>query len=879
MEWFQMSADVVLDELKSSRQGISREEAGRRLKEQGKNVIRERKRKKWWRVFLEQFQDLLVWILLGAAIISALTDNGESAVVIGAVLLLNAVLGTVEHERAEKSLESLRALSAPEARVLRKGMPMRIPAEEIVCGDVILLETGDLVPADGRILESSGLQMNESALTGESAEVKKSSEVIRKKEVPLALRRNMVFSGSLVLAGRGMAAVTAAGMNTEIGKIAGLMDRTQEKRTPLEVSLDRFSGKLAAVILAVCVAVFWLDIYRGEPLLDAVMFAVALAVAAIPEALGSIVTIVQAMGTQKMAKEHGIIKDLKAVESLGCVSVICTDKTGTLTQNRMEVTELFCGGRLRPAGEGDALFWLAALLANNAGAEDGTPTEMALRQGAEEAKKAGILKEYDAARYIRVGEIPFDSGRKRMSVCCRDRENGRKTVFAKGALESILPCCSRIRRGNQTGQITKSDEEILKRQAESWSRDGMRVLALACSAQGEGRDQDWERDLIFLGMAALADPLRPETKAAVAAAKEAGIRPVMITGDHPDTAAAIARRAGILEAGGLTVTGSQLDGMDEKELGRRLEEICVYARVTPEHKLRIVEAWQRRGRITAMTGDGVNDGPALKKADIGIAMGQSGTEVSRDAADMILADDNFATIIKAVANGRNVYRNIKNAIGFLLSGNMAGIFCVLYASLRGLPMPFLPVHLLFINLVTDSLPALAIGMEPPEEELLKRPPRSGREGILTFHFVKDLLMQGGLMALSTMAAYHMGLAGSGAGGLGLTGSAGPAGVLQTPEAAAATMAFTTLTLARLFHGFNCRGAHSILRLGLGTNLYSVMAFEAGVLLLAAVLFVPGLQTLFAVADLTLFEIGGVLACAAFPTVLIQAQKILREGRT
>lgn len=906
MEWFQMPAEEVLEKLKSSRQGIRREEAGARLKEHGRNVIRERKRKKWWQVFLEQFQDLLVWILLGAAFVSALTDNGESAVVIGAVLILNAVLGTVEHQRAEKSLESLRALSAPEARVLRDGGSERIPAEEVVPGDIILLETGDLAPADGRILSCSELRMNESALTGESAEAEKSPAIIRDREAPLALRRNMVFSGSLVTAGRGTAVVTATGMDTEIGKIAGLMDRTGEKRTPLEVSLDRFSGRLAAAILAICVVVFWIDIYRGEPLLDAVMFAVALAVAAIPEALGSIVTIVQAMGTQKMAREQGIIKDLKAVESLGCVSVICTDKTGTLTQNRMEVVEVFCGGRILPGpvqipsevspvqpesaplantsarnqgneDPAESLLWRTALLANNAGLKEGAPTEQALLRGARAAQESGILRIGEEERYERIGERPFDSSRKRMSVLCRSRETGKTAVYAKGALEALLPCCSHIRRGTQTGSLTKSDEDILRHQAEQWSREGMRVLAFACrEKEDEERSGEagWEKDMTFLGMTALADPLRPETRSAVAAAREAGIRPVMITGDHPDTAAAIARRAGILEPEGLTVTGPQLDTMGEKELDGRLERIQVFARVTPEHKLRIVEAWQRKGRITAMTGDGVNDGPALKKADIGIAMGRSGTEVSKDAADMILADDNFATIIKAVANGRNVYRNIKNAIGFLLSGNMAGIFCVLYASLTGLPMPFLPVHLLFINLVTDSLPALAIGMEPPDEGLLKRPPRNGKEGILTFHFVKDLLMQGGLMALSTMAAYHMGLAGGGAGGAGirLTG-------LGTPEAAATTMAFTTLTLARLFHGFNCRGAHSILRLGLGTNLYSVMAFEAGVLLLAAVLFVPGLQTLFAVADLSLVEMGAVLACAVFPTILIQAQKILREGRT
>lgn len=462
-----------------------------------------------------------------------------------------------------------------------------------------------------------------------------------------------------------------------------------------------------------------------------------------------------------------------------------------------------------------------------------------------------------------------------MSVCCLEKGSRKKWIFAKGALEEILPCCSQILCGANTRPLAKEDERRLNEQTRRWSGEGMRVLAFAFRpGEEEEKKEGMEENLTFLGMAALSDPLRPETRAAVQAAREAGIRPVMITGDHPATAASIARKAGILTPGGLTVTGPELDRMGEGELEKRLEQIGVYARVSPEHKLRIVEAWQKKGRITAMTGDGVNDAPALKKADIGIAMGRSGTEVSKDAADMILADDNFATIIKAVANGRNVYRNIKNAIGFLLSGNMAGIFCVLFASLTMLPMPFLPVHLLFINLVTDSLPALAIGMEPVGEELLKQPPRNGKEGILNGNFLKDLFVQGLAIAVCTMAAFKMGLQSGGGSGAFLTGN-----LARNPEAVASTMAFTTLTLARLFHGFNCRGAHSILWLGLGSNLYSVMAFEAGVLLLSAVLFVPGLQVLFAASDLSLPEIAAVFICAVLPTVLIQAQKILREGRT
>ena len=877
--WYRWNSQRVLEELGSSRQGLSRQEAEKRLKDHGTKTIQEKKKKSCLRVFLEQFQDLLVWILIAAAVISAMTDNGESAVVIVAVLLLNAVLGTVEHQKAQKSLDGLRALSAPEAKVIREGKREKIPVEDVVVGDILVLECGDLAPADGRLLEAVDLRLNESSLTGESQEVEKEIRVLKEEDVPLASRTNMIFSGSQITGGHGVAVVTAVGMESELGQIAGLMNKTEEKRTPLEISLEQFSGRLAIGILVVCVIVFWLDLYRGESLLNAVMFAVALAVAAIPEALGSIVTIVQAMGTQKMAREHAIIKDLKAVESLGCVSVICTDKTGTLTQNQMQTEETYCPGK---SEEGEELLWRAAVLANNASNQSGEPTEAALYLG---AKEAGFLPEQIRQKFPRKGEKPFDSGRKRMSVWCLDRENASEWIFAKGALESVLSCCKTIYGNNGVKDLSGEEIRKLKEQSQQWGREGMRVLAFACRQLPEGKEwgeehRNWEHDLTFLGMAALTDPLRPESKAAVAAARGAGIRPVMITGDHPVTAASIARKAGILEPGGLVITGPELEKMGEKELSEKLDRIDVYARVTPQHKLRIVEAWQKKGRITAMTGDGVNDGPALKTADIGIAMGKSGTQVSREAAAMILADDHFSTIIQAVANGRNVYQNIKNAIGFLLSGNMAGIFCVLYATLAGLSMPFLPVHLLFINLVTDSLPALAIGMEPPGESLLKQPPRRGNEGILNGNFLKDLLVQGVLIALCTMAAYRMGMSSGGSGILSGTGILFENGgnFMRTPERVATTMAFTTLTLARLFHGFNCRSAHSILRLGLGSNLYSIMAFEAGVLLLAGVLFLPGLQRLFMAADLKLVEVGAVFVCALFPTILIQAQKLLREGR-
>ena len=867
--WYQMSKKEVLEKLNVTNEGLASEQAKKLLEENGENVLQEGKKKTALQVFFSQFADLLVIILIIAAVISLISGNIESTIVIFSVIILNAILGTAQHIKAEKSLESLKSLSSPVAKVIRDGIKIEIPSKNVVEGDIVVLEAGDLVVADGRIINNYSLQVNESSLTGESTNIDKSDGDIT-DEAPLAERTNMVFSGSLVTYGRALVAVTATGMNTEIGKIASLMNAAKDKKTPLQKSLDSFSKMLALIILIICAVVFGLSMYNGfkgglsetqtalNVVMDSLLFAVALAVAAIPEALSSIVTIVQAMGTQKMAKENAVIKDLKAVESLGCVSVICSDKTGTLTQNKMTVQQLYVNGEKLVEDEMDInipnhkLLLYNMVLNNDSSVVDGRgigdPTEYALietyrRIGLDENKLRNQIK--------RLEEVPFDSDRKMMSTKFVIDE--KPYVLTKGALDVILERCVSIATPQGIRNITEDDKKAIIERNRKFSENGLRVLTFAFKNTDEPLSIDTEYDFTFLGLVSMIDPPREESLQAVKDAIRAGIKPVMITGDHKITATAIARQIGIFKEGDMSVTGMELDAISDEELDASIEKISVYARVSPENKIRIVEAWQRKGNVVSMTGDGVNDAPALKKADIGVAMGITGTEVSKDAASMILQDDNFATIIKAVANGRNVYRNIRNSILFLLSGNMAGILSVLYCSVMALPAPFEAVHLLFINLLTDSLPAIAIGMEPPKGDLLRQKPRDPKKGILTKDFVALMLGQGALIAIVTLIAFYMG------------------NPDQTPKVAS-TMAFATLTLARLFHGFNCRSNSSIFKLGFMSNPYSLLAFLVGALLLVIVLFVPVIQSWFAVEAINQVQFGFIWILAVIPTVIIQAVK-------
>lgn len=859
-QW-KLSQEELLQELNSSMNGLTAEEAKKRLEQYGYNKLQEGKRKGVLQVFAEQFADLLVVILIIAAIISALTGGVEGTIVILAVLILNAILGTVQHFKAQKSLDSLKAMAAPNARVIRDGQKMEVPAAELVPGDILLLEAGDVTAADGRVLQNFSLQVSESALTGESENVNKIDTPIDQDELPLGDRLNMVYSSSLVSYGRAVVLVTGTGMQTEIGKIADLMESAQEKATPLQRSLDDFSKKLSIIIMVICAIVFGLGVWRNMGLAESLMFAVALAVAAIPEALSSIVTIGLAIGTQKMAKENAIIKNLRAVEGLGCVSVICSDKTGTLTQNRMTVKKAYANGKVwepeEAKGNDKAVNGLVAesVLCNdgaiNGETAVGDPTETALLSfcrtiGGDENK---VREEFP-----RLQEIPFDSDRKLMSTL--HFRNNRYEMLIKGAPDVLLARCTSVEQNGEVLPLTDEIRNAIVDQNRDFSSQGLRVLAFAKKVLSENRPLtlEDETDLIFTGLIAMMDPPRVESAPAVADCRRAGIRPVMITGDHKITASAIAKEIGILQDGDRAVEGSELEKMTDEELRNEVEHISVYARVSPEHKIRIVRAWQDRGHVAAMTGDGVNDAPALKQADIGIAMGITGTEVSKDAASMILTDDNFATIVKAVANGRNVYTNIKNSIKFLLSGNLAGILVVMITSLFGLPLPFTAVQLLFINLLTDSLPALAVNMEKPTGDLLNQKPRSPKEGILTKDFLQTLGIQGALIAVATMAAFYLGM--------------------QINNGMACTMAFATLCMARLFHGFNCRGSRSIFRLP--SNPYSVGAFFVGTLLLMLVLFVPALHGLFDIDNaLTLTNIGQIVGLAFAPTFLIQLSRIVR----
>lgn len=863
-KYYQETAKTVLERVNSRETGLTGEEVNQTRERCGWNELAEGKKKSIPQIFLEQYKDFLVLILIASAIVSGILGDAESAAVIVIVITINAILGTVQTVKAEQSLQSLKNLSGPEAKVLRDGSAVIIPARELVVGDVILLEAGDMVPADGRLIENASLKINESALTGESLAVEKSTAAIS-EDVPLGDRTNMLFSGSFVTYGRGKAVVTDIGMETEVGRIAGLLKSTSEKQTPLQANLEDFGKKLSVLILVFCGILFAINVFRGENIGSAFMFAVALAVAAIPEALSSIVTIVLSFGTQKMAKEHAIIRKLQAVEGLGSVSVICSDKTGTLTQNKMTVEEYYTEGKRISADAIDVddpsqrSLLECSILCNDStnenGVEIGDPTETALiNLGSRYGMEAAAVR----AEYPRTDELPFDSDRKMMSTL--HTMDGENRMIVKGAVDRLLELTDRIQTTKGTREITDEDKKIIRQQNRDFSMEGLRVLAFTYRQVPENHvlTLEDENHLVFLGLIAMMDPPREESKDTVAECVKAGIRPVMITGDHKITAAAIAKRIGILNDLSEACEGADIENMSDEELREFVPGISVYARVSPEHKIRIVRAWQERGMIVAMTGDGVNDAPALKQADIGVAMGVTGTEVAKDAAAMVLTDDNFATIVKAVANGRNLYKNIKNAIQFLLSGNFGAILAVLAASVTGLPVPFAPVHLLFINLLTDSLPAIALGVEPSDSEVMKDKPRAAKESILTGKFLSKIAVDGWVIGTMTMIAFLTGYHQNGA----LLGS---------------TYAFGTLCLARLFHGFNCKSDHPVIfTKKFFNNKWLLGAFMLGAALITVVLTVSGLETVFKVETLNLVQLGTVYLYAFAALPIIQLIKWVRN---
>lgn len=864
-ELYQMTSDEVRQKLNGKTEPLTNEEIAKRQQEYGLNELVEEKKKNVFQVFLKQFADFLVIILIIAAIVSAALGDVESSVVILVVITMNGILGTVQTIKAEHSLQSLKELSMPLAKVIRDGQVMKISSKELTIGDVVCLEAGDYVPADGRIIESAGLKIDESMLTGESLVVDKTDTVIE-EEKPLAERTNMVYSGSLVSFGRGSYIVTSIGMNTEIGKIASLLKATSEKRTPLQISLDKFGQKLSIIILIFCAILFTLNIIQGENIENAFMFAVALAVAAIPEALSSIVTIVLSFGTQKMAKENAIIRKLQAVEGLGSISVICSDKTGTLTQNKMTIEDAYC------LNDDNLKLAKYSILCNDASIRDdeqiGDPTEVAFVVWAE---NLGISVEKFRADNKRISENPFDSDRKLMSTLnvivndstinnvndMSDLNNSNLIMITKGATDIILSRLANIEDKGIVRQINAEDKKEIEKKNIEFSQKGMRVLAVAYkNYKSYDLTIDDEDNLTFLGLAAMVDPPREQSESAVQECKEAGIKPIMITGDYKVTAAAIAKRIGILENADEACEGSVIDKMSDEELENFVENISVYARVSPEHKIRIVKAWQAKGNIVAMTGDGVNDAPALKQADVGVAMGITGSEVSKDAAAMVLTDDNFQTIVKAIENGRNIYQNIKNSIQFLLSGNFAGILAVLFASIAMLPVPFAPVHLLFINLLTDSLPAIALGFEKGDKDVMKKPPRDRNESIMTKDFLINVGIEGLVIAVTTMTAFMI-------------------GYRDNNALLASTMAFGTLCMGRLFHGFNCKSDKPVIFNNLFSNKWLIGSFLTGVILMSSVLMIPAFHTALKVQTLSIAQLLIIYALAVADFLIIQLIKWLK----
>ena len=872
MKEYLKSADEVFADIGSSANGLTSAEAQTRLEKNGKNKLAEAKKPSVIKKFFAELADPMIIILLIAAAVSGVTaalqnESFTDVFIILAVVLINAVLGVVQENKAEKAIEALQKITAATSKVLRDGRPVTVKSEDLVVGDVVLLEAGDAVPADCRLIEAASLKAEESALTGESVPVTKCAEKLcadGEKDVPLGDRKNMVYMGSSVSYGRGVAVVTAVGMDTEMGKIAGALAAAKDEDTPLQKKLNQLSKILSVLVLGVCVVVFAVDILRIVPnvtfdaLLKTFMVAVSLAVAAVPEGLAAVVTIVLSMGVTKMSKRNAVIRKLTAVETLGCTQIICSDKTGTLTQNKMTVVER--------SSDDEKLLATAMAVCSDAkegenGEAVGEPTECAL---VNDAISLGLADSING--YKRIGEAPFDSMRKMMSVVV---ENGGHIVqFTKGAPDEVLKHCTHyLENGEELPMTEKVREKIL---AEN-KRMADKALRVLCAAKKEHKEKpantepaELENDLCYIGLSGLIDPIRPEVKAAIAECREAGIRPVMITGDHKDTAVAIAKELGIITDASQAITGAELDDISDEDFAERVKDYSVYARVQPEHKVRIVKAWRALGKITAMTGDGVNDAPSIKNADIGVGMGITGTDVTKNVADMVLADDNFATIVSAVEEGRRIYDNIRKAIQFLLASNLAEVLSVFAASLLGFTI-LNPVHLLWINLITDCFPALALGMERGEADAMKRPPRDSKDGIFSNGVGAGVAIQGFFIALLTFVSYFV----------GHFMEAGKWEITESPDGM--TMAFLTLSLVELFHAFNMRSRERSVFTIKKQNGWLWGSLLLAFVLTSAVIFVPAFATAFGFETISLNEFAVALALAVAIIPLVELEKLIARA--
>lgn len=835
----------VISEFKSEKTGLSNAEAKKRLEQNGFNELKGKEGESTLKLILNQFKDPLVIILIIAAIVQMFLKEAVEAIIIIAVVILNAILGVTQTKKAEGSLNSLKKLSSPSAKVLRGGEKIVIPAREIVNGDIVCLESGDYVPADGRVIESQSLKSVEGMLTGESEPVLKVTDVIH-EESSLGDQKNMVFSGSTIVYGRGMFIVTATGMNTEVGKIANLLEKAESKETPLQKKLDQFSKRLGIIIMILAIIIFGLEVGRavffdrvgftGELIVNAFMFSISVAVAAIPEVLSSIVTIVLASGTNTMAKRKAIIRKLPAVETLGATSIICTDKTGTLTQNKMTVVDNYISKdgeysfeiNIEKAPKNEKYFLLASILCNDSdineeGKETGDPTEVGLINF---AKNNSIDFKKIRDEYRRKGEIPFDSDRKIMSTV--NEVDGKTIMFSKGAPDIILSRCKYALVNREVVDLNENILNEYKAKNEEFSNRALRVLAFAMKEINNESfvpALDDEFDLTLIGLTAMIDPPRESVYDAIKIAKNAGIKTIMITGDHKTTAAAIGKEIGLMDNNDIALTGQELDSMNDIELKNKLENISVYARVSPENKIRIVKAWQEREKITAMTGDGVNDAPALKQADIGIGMG-SGTDVAKDAASMILVDDNFATIVKAVEIGRAVFSNIKKSITYLFAGNLGAIISILFAVFVNLPNPFTAIQLLFINLINDSLPAIALGLEPPEKNIMNNKPRNINDGILSGGIGRIVILRGVIIGVVTIIAQYIGL--------------------KVSSELGTAMAFSTILLARIFQTIAARSDYyTSIELGFFSNKYVFGAMGITFIIYLLIL-LPGVRSILSI---------------------------------